>query len=69
MASGALTFHVEQWRGEVLTLSAQLEAALDFSDEDDVGVDVESGTLPAGFATRCAALVDDLERWLARPRA
>lgn len=69
MASGALTFHVEQWRGEVLTLSAQLEAALDFSDEDDVGVDVESGALPAGFAARCVALVDDLERWLARPRA
>ncbi|MFX9135234.1 GTPase, partial [Acinetobacter baumannii] len=33
------------------------------------GVDVASGTLPAGFATRCAAEVDDLERWLARPRA
>lgn len=64
MAGGALSRQVDGWRTQVLTFSAALEAALDFSDEDDVG-----DAMPAGFATQCTALADDLLQWLARPRA
>ncbi len=64
MADGALSRLVAGWRDKVLALSARLEAALDFSDEDDVGAD-----LPAGFAADAGALADDLGAWLARPRA
>lgn len=67
MAEGALSRDVVRWREALLTLSARLEAALDFSDEDDVG-EGES-LLPAHFTTDCAALSCDLETWLARPRA
>ena len=37
MAGGALSRKVEGWREELLGLSAQVEAVLDFDDEDDVG--------------------------------
>ncbi|WP_408589201.1 tRNA uridine-5-carboxymethylaminomethyl(34) synthesis GTPase MnmE [Novosphingobium sp.] len=67
MASGVLSFHVEQWRTIVLGLSAMLEAALDFSDEDDVGDDASS--LPAGFVGGCRSLGEELAQWLSRPRA
>ncbi|MCP1470139.1 tRNA modification GTPase [Sphingobium sp. OAS761] len=36
MAEGHFSRHVERWRSDLLTLSAMAEAALDFSDEDDV---------------------------------
>ena len=36
MMGGAFTRKIEEWRQEVLTLSALTEAELDFSDEDDV---------------------------------
>lgn len=35
-AGGGLSRAIERWRTEVLALSAALEAALDFADEDDV---------------------------------
>ena len=60
---GALSEQVEQWRGEVLALSALVEASLDFSDEDAVEAP------PAAFGERCAALREALEAALARPRA
>lgn len=63
MAGGELSRQVEQWRETVLHLSAQVEAALDFSDEDDV-----SG-LPKGFAIQAAEFAEELETWLVRPRA
>ncbi len=37
MTSGAFSRQIEQWRTELLNLSALTEAALDFSDEGDVG--------------------------------
>src|SRR5687767_10101531 len=37
LAGGALSRRVEAWRDRLLGLSAQLEAALDFDDEADVG--------------------------------
>lgn len=67
MADGALSREVVRWREALLGLSARLEAALDFSDEDDVG-EGES-LLPANFARDCDALASDLKQWLARPRA
>lgn len=66
MAEGALSRETERWRGALLGISASLEAALDFADEDDVGAGQDA--LPQGFATKCAALAQDIASWLARPR-
>ncbi len=63
MAGGAFSRTVEHWRGELLQLSAALEAVLDFADEDDVA------TLPADFAMRIGALEEQLAAWLTQPRA
>ena len=63
MASGDLSRVVEGWRVRVLTLSAQVEASLDFADEDDVA------GLPEAFGGDCRTLADELAVWLARPRA
>ena len=60
---GALSAEVERWRGEVLALSAMVEAALDFSDEDD------AETLPPEFAARREMLRCQLAEALARPPA
>jgi len=67
MAGGALSRAADAWRTQVLTLSARLEASLDFADEGDV--DGEVDPLPAGFVQACRALADDLGQWLDRPRA
>ena len=63
LAGGAFSRQVEKWRDDLLGLSAMLEAALDFSDEDDVG------GLPDDFARRAGVLYDALQGWLSRPRA
>ncbi|AKM11192.1 tRNA uridine-5-carboxymethylaminomethyl(34) synthesis GTPase MnmE [Croceicoccus naphthovorans] len=63
LAGGALAQAVEQWRTALLTLAAEIEADLDFSDDDDVSA------LAADFGTRCAALASDLADWLDAPRA
>ena len=63
MAGGAFSAQVVEWRGQVLRLSAEVEAALDFSDEDDVA------EMRDGFASDVSALADDLRIWLDRPRA
>ncbi|WP_299195766.1 tRNA uridine-5-carboxymethylaminomethyl(34) synthesis GTPase MnmE [uncultured Erythrobacter sp.] len=60
---GRLSAKVGSWREAVLRLSAQVEAALDFSDEDDVG------ELPAGFTEGLAELDGELEQALSAPRA
>ncbi|MBB4614619.1 tRNA uridine-5-carboxymethylaminomethyl(34) synthesis GTPase MnmE [Novosphingobium taihuense] len=67
MAEGALSRETERWRNALLGISAKLEAALDFSDEDDVGAGQDA--LPPGFAADCAAMAHDLDAWLVRPRA
>lgn len=43
MSSGAFSAVIEDWRNEILTLSALTEAELDFSDEGDV--DVQDNTI------------------------
>lgn len=67
MAEGALSREADRWRSALLGISAKLEAALDFSDEDDVQAGQDA--FPPGFATDCAALAQDLYAWLVRPRA
>lgn len=63
LAGGALSRQVEGWRERLLTLSAGLEAALDFSDEDDVA------GLPASFAMDIKDLHSDISNALAAPHA
>lgn len=63
MAGGEFSRRVEDWRGQLLGLSASVEAVLDFADDDDVGL------LPADFATRIGAFQAEIGHWLARPRA
>lgn len=60
---GALSRQVEGWRSEVLALGAMVEAALDFSDEDDVG------PLPQEFFSRRERLLGEICEALGRPRA
>ncbi len=62
-AGGALSALVDSWRQEVLSLSALVEAALDFADEDDVG------GLPADVPVRLSDLRFTIAQWLDRPRA
>jgi tRNA modification GTPase len=62
-ASGVLSNQVEQWRGHLLQLSAQIESVLDFSDEDDVE------EIPESFTWNTSALHDELSQWLGRPRS
>ena len=63
LAGGALSREVEDWRVRLLAASAELEAALDFSEEDDVT------TLPAELGETVRALDWAIGEWLARPRA
>lgn len=63
MAGGALSREAEAWRERLLVLSAQVEAVLDFDDEDDVSA------LPANFAAEVAALAGDIEAALSAPHA
>jgi tRNA modification GTPase len=61
LAGGALSRQVEAWRIRILALAADLEAALDFGDEGDVGEE-----LPPGWSDRLAAMAVDLRAALAR---
>lgn len=63
MAGGAFSALVSDWRDRVLALSAQLEAVLDFSDEDDVS------EMPESFRAALADFRAELRQWLQRPRA
>jgi tRNA modification GTPase len=60
-AEGAIGAVVGEWTARVLALSAQLEAAIDFADEDDVAVD------PHGITEAVAGLRDEMAEMLARP--
>lgn len=60
---GRLSGRVETWREAVLSLSAQVEAALDFSDEDDVD------ELPKSFTWNIDSLLGALDELLAQPRS
>jgi len=62
MAGGALSRRVSEWRSSVLRLSAEVEAALDFSDEGDVGED-----LPQAWRTSIADLASHIRAVLRSP--
>ena len=62
-AGGALSRQVERWRDEALRLSAEVEAALDFSDEEDAA-DLEKCS-----TWNILPLASELREWLARPRS
>lgn len=63
LAGGALSRQVGGWREDLLTLSAQVEAVLDFADEDDVAL------LPPDFTASIARLRGSIEQALAAPHA
>lgn len=63
MACGGFSHTVDKWRTDLLTLSAQVEAVLDFADEDDVA------DLPPRFTWNIHALQEEIAKWLARPTA
>lgn len=59
---GAVTRAVHRWSDQLIIVSAQVEAALDFSDEDDVS------DAPSGFiAVALKPLVDDMAAVLTAP--
>lgn len=63
LTAGALSSAVGDWREAVLGLSARVETALDFSDEDDgEGVELDLGP-------QCGALAERISGWLDAPRA
>lgn len=63
MLGGSLSREVESWRERVLMLSAQVEAVLDFSDEED------AADLPESFAEGLGQLKTEIGAWLDRPKA
>lgn len=64
VASGGLSRVIEQWQGRVLALSAQAEAAIDYVGDED-----ETATDTARLMGDAHILADELDAWLARPRA
>ena len=64
LASGGLSRVIEQWQGRVLALSAQAEAAIDYVGDED-----ETATDTARLIAQAHLLADELDVWLARPRA
>jgi tRNA modification GTPase len=63
LASGSLSRVVEEWRAAILMLAAEIEALIDFSDEDDVDADVSD------IRERAATLSCGIGQWLALPHA
>jgi tRNA modification GTPase len=63
IAGGSLSRKIAGWQETLLELSARVEAALDFEDEDDVG------GLDERFAGELAELSNDLGRSLTAPHA
>lgn len=64
MAGGAVSRMVAGWQDRLLALAARLEAAIDFSDEGEVGE-----SLPPNWREDLSALIDDIGEVLARPPA
>jgi tRNA modification GTPase len=65
MAEGHFSGKIAGWRTRLLQLSAMVEAALDFSDEDDVPAD----GIEADIAARMATLRNEVALALAAPSA
>ena len=65
MAEGHFSQRIEEWRESLLQLSAMAEAALDFSDEDDV----PDAMIEMRIGEGVRALGDEMARVLAAPSA
>ncbi len=65
MMGGALSRRIDQWAQRLRTLSARIEAVLDFSDEGDV----DENALRTGIARDMALIAAELAADLARPSA
>lgn len=65
MAEGHFSHRLNQWRVEILQLAAMAEAALDFSDEDDV----PDAGIETVIGNRLAALIASVEHVVAAPSA
>lgn len=63
-AGGGLSRKVDEWQQSILQLSAQVEAELDFSDEDDV-----APAQASMLQNAARSLVKDMRDLLKRPRA
>jgi tRNA modification GTPase len=61
LADGGLRRQIEHWQQLLLQLSARAEAAIDYVDEDDVGLDPE-------LVRDCGDFANELSSWLERPR-
>jgi tRNA modification GTPase len=59
LADGALSRAVEAWQMQLLSLSARIEAALDFADEEDVA--------PPDITADLARLAGEIDQWRRRP--
>ena len=63
LANGVLSRQIDRWQEEILSLSAQAEAAIDYvGDEEETAADSRALRLQA------VALADEFDAWLARPR-
>jgi len=62
LSEGGLRHRVERWNDRLLDLAAMLEAALDFSDEDDVPSDVADRN-----AAAMAVLADEIAQLVTAP--
>jgi tRNA modification GTPase len=62
VAEGGIRRRVEAWLARLLTIAAQVEAQLDFSDEDDVPEEDESA-----IADACRQLAGEMTTILAKP--
>ena len=63
-ADGVLSRRIGEWRSRLLAVAAGIEAAIDYSDEDDVG----AGTVEEAFA-QAEALRAEMTELLDRPAA
>jgi tRNA modification GTPase len=61
LAEGGLRKQVEGWQEVLLMLSARAEHAIDYAEEDEIGVD-------AALSRDCGVLAGELGQWLGRPR-
>src|SRR5260221_11191087 len=60
LAEGGLRKQIAAWQERLLALSALAGRAIDYDEEDEAG--------DPGLLRDCAALADELQRWLERPR-
>ena len=65
MAEGHFSRRIDDWRARLLALSAMAEAALDFSDEDDV----PDASIEDDIAERLSLLEGDVRNVLSAPSA